>query len=180
MNDNNNNNNKEEANDKQTKDEQVESGSTTDLKELMDEVWVRSVELKLTYLSLLARRLNHIDILGLEKTIREVCTDYYASLDDSRRSRMKKRNRRHRHLQSQQQQERRRDARDVIQNTVVFVRQDLSYDANDMPISVIVYDQQFVFDPTSSSTDDKERDDNAAALILTPMEIAKLPFNESD
>jgi len=93
---------------------------------------------------------------------------------------MKKRNRRHRHLQSQQQQERRRDARDVIQNTVVFVRQDLSYDSNDMPISVIVYDQQFVFDPTSSSTDDKERDDNAAALILTPMEIAKLPFNESD
>jgi len=67
MNDINNNNNKEEANDKQTKDEQVESRSTTDLKELMDEVLVRSVELKLTYLSLLARRLNHIDILGLEK-----------------------------------------------------------------------------------------------------------------
>jgi len=78
---NNNNNNKEEA--EQNNDEQVEAGSTTDLKELIDEVWVRSVELKLTYLSRLARRLNHIDIRGLEKTIREVCSDYYVSLYDS-------------------------------------------------------------------------------------------------
>jgi len=61
------NDNNHNDNNKLNSEEKVEIGSTTKLKESIDEEWVRAIKLKLTYLSRLERRLNHIDILGLER-----------------------------------------------------------------------------------------------------------------
>jgi len=79
----------------------------------------------------------------------------------------------------------------VIKADIKFVHQELSSDdKNDMPTNVITYDQHFVFVPyTQQSNSNTAADetkinvaydgnDNKDSNLFTPMELAKLPFNE--
>jgi len=173
----------------------------------VDEVMVRSVELKLFLVSRLARCFNHVDILGFERIVADICTECYGSEDCHRhgsgggggnRNEVKEggdgnsnevkedQNRR----QLQDQQSRRRDARDIIQTNVVFIRQQIVYDDNDMPVSIIEYDQHFLFntkpeagkqnDDNSNNNDNTSTTNNNGSVELyTPPELAKLPFNET-
>jgi len=155
----------------------------------IDEVWVRSVKLKLSLISRLARRFNHVDILGFERIVGTICKDCYASEECYRNdggggggsnTDEVKDDRRRRHLQDQQG--RRRDARDVIQTSVVFVRQDIVYDDNNMPVNIIVYDQHFVFNTkpeAGKQNDDDNSNNNGDVELYTPPELTKLPFNET-
>jgi len=101
-----------------------------------------------------------------------------------------------RHLKrNQPTASRRRNARDVIQADITFVRQTLSYDENDMSVNIITYDQHFVFDPTkgpgnensdsANNNNNNNGDDDPDGLgeekvLFTPIKLSKIPFNETE
>jgi len=156
------------------KDVITPQNSTTTPDPIIDEVWVYAVALKFSFVSHVARRLNHLDVLTFEHTVSKLCLEYYASLQDDasvERGGGEWGNvRRHRHLQEQ----RRRDARDVIQANVLFVHQEMSYDANGMPSNVITYNQHFVFESSGEQVDNDDGD----SPLFTPSELVKLPFKD--
>ncbi len=144
-------------------------------------------------------------MLGFERIVADISKECYASEDCYRHgggsgnsnevkevgggnSNEVKEDQGRRHLQDQQS--RRRDARDIIQTNVVFVRQEIVYDNNDMPVSIIVYDQHLVFntkpeagkqnDDNSNNNDNTSiTNNNGSVELYTPPELAKLPFNET-
>jgi hypothetical protein len=81
---------------------------------------------------------------------------------------------------------RRRDARN-IQTEIRFVRQEVIYAENGVPMNQIVYDQRLVYeDPVggdvdfrdASSINDEEADNSINIDGLVPGEIATLPFDD--
>jgi len=134
--------------------------------------------------SRLARRLNHVDILALERIVASICKECYACGGSSKDADVITNTNRvengHHHCHLQDQKGRRRDPRDVIDTKVVFVRQELVYDDSEMPMHIIVYDQYFLFKPqpqgeSQISNENKADDQN----LYTPPMLAPLPFNKT-
>jgi len=152
--------------------------------ESIDDIWVKEIKLKLMLVSRLARRLNHVDILALERIVASICKECYACGGSSKDADVITNTNRvengHHHCHLQDQKGRRRDPRDVIDTKVVFVRQELVYDDSEMPMHIIVYDQYFLFKPqpqgeSQISNENKADDQN----LYTPPMLAPLPFNKT-
>jgi len=156
----------------------------------VDETWVYEVALTLTFASRLAQPLNDVDIENLERTVSKSCLEFYASYDGTTTTATaaandkasRQRDRHHHYHRSLESQSRRRNARDVLKADIVFVRQKMSYDdTTGLPENTITYNQHFVFNPNPNvSQEPGSGPEDDEAELYTPVELSKLPFNQTE